>query len=300
MNQFSYVVLPGCLMGFGAWLFVLGIRRKKVIGFSSKKARLKIKAGLNSQNVQRVFQGLLVGTVIWVFTGIFTAGLLLGLGVGLFRNRMGSKKSMLESISKNEALASWAEMLYSILLAGGGIEKAIAASSEIAPTAIRPEVKRLAERLKTQTMQDALEAFGEEMKNPISDKIVAALSLSVTKGAQELVAMLRAQAESTRANSQIILEREAGKSRHRTSAMIVMGVTLAVAVGLYIFEQGYLDPYSSFPGYLVLLIVGLGFMLGFGLLIQMGRGVEPQRYFTFTANSTEPTGVEAPTEEAFE
>ncbi len=291
MSQLVYI-LAGCFTGLGAWLVVLGIRQKRVVSFSAAKARLEFKNSLNSQNLQRLMLGLGVGAAVWILTGIFVAGLLLGMGVGLFRNRMGSKRQMRESVAKSEAIASWAEMLYSILLAGGSIEKSIVTSAEIAPAAIRPEVKRLAKKLKTQNMPDALQAFGEEMHNPISDKIVAALSLSVTRGAQELVEMLRAQAESTRANSQIILEQEAGKSRHRTSAMIVMGVTLTVAAGLYVFEQGYLDPYKSFPGYLVLFVVGLGFMLGFGLLIRMGRAIEPQRYFEFSASSPEQTELQ--------
>ena len=265
----------GAITGLGVWLLTFGIRKKSVISFSSRE----LKSRFSSQNLKRILLGASVGAGIWLFTGIFVAGLVMGLGLGMFKGRLGSKKDMRHRSDRSEAIASWVEILYSILLAGGGIEKAISTSAPIAPDLIRAETMRLSERLETHSLYEALKIFGQEMSHPVSDKIVAALSLSVTQGAQELVDLLKSQAESARADSRLVIELESGRARHRTSALIVIGVTLVVAAGLYILEEGYLEPYRTFPGYLVLLFIGGGFMLGFWLLIQMGANSSPQRYF---------------------
>ncbi len=268
----------GAGVGIGVWLVVLGLRKKNVLKAASSFSGDGLEK-FRRLNLKKVALGLAVGFGIWVITGIFTAGLVLGLGIAAFKGRLGSKKEMRQRADKSEAIASWCELLYSILLAGGGIEKAVSVSAPISPDLIRPEVKRLAERLESHSLFDALEAFGEELAHPVSDKIVAGLVLSVNQGAQELVELLKSQAESARAESRLVIELESGRARHRTSALIVMFVTLSVAGGLYLFEKNYLDPYRSFPGYLVLLIVGGGFMLGFWLLIRMGADSSYQRYF---------------------
>lgn len=268
-------IIAGIVLGLGSWLVILGVRGKKVINVDISELNNR----LSSKNLKRVLLGVGIGLSVWLVTGILVAGILLGVGVGVFRGRLGSKKSTHHLTEKSEAIASWTEMLHSIFLAGGGIEKAITSSAQIAPEPIRLEVQKLASRLENQSIQDALYLFSHEMKHPASDKIVAVLTLSALKGATHIAELLRSQAESIRADSRVVLEFEAGRSRHRTSASIVMGATLAVAAGLYFFEAGYLDPYRSFPGYLVLLIVGLGFMLGFGLLIKMGSLKDPERHF---------------------
>lgn len=273
-------IMIGVLLGLGFWLTVLGIRGKRVINININEAT----NFFSSENLRRILIGLVLGLGVWLVTGIFVAGLLLGVGVGVFRGRLGSKRTTFKLTEKSEAIASWTEMLHSIFLAGGGIEKAIASSADIAPRPIRLEVQKLASRLENRPIQDALFLFSQEMKHPASDKIVAVLTLSALKGATHIAELLCSQAESIRADSRVILEFEAGRSRHRTSATIVMGATLAVATGLYFFEAGYLDPYRSFPGYFVLLVVGLGFMLGFGMLIRMGAIGEPERYFEIKEN----------------
>ena len=269
------------MFGLGLWLVTFGIRGKKVLTKNLNESinKFEITKRISSENLKRILLGVILGITIWVFSGIFVAGLLIGVGVGIFKGRLGSKRATSKITEKSEAIANWTEMLHSVFLAGGGIEKSIISSSSIAPEVIRPEVQRLARRLENHPIQDALFMFGDEMKHPASDKIVAALVLSAVKGAHDIVELLRSQAESIRADSRVILELETGRARHRASALIVISVTLTIAIGLYIFEAGYLDPYRTFPGYLVLLLVGLGFMLGFGLLIRMGSVGEPVRYF---------------------
>ncbi len=269
----------GAVIGLGVWLISLGVRGKKVLKASRSELSVSIQSKKPNHNFRNIILGSAIGVGIWLFTGIFVAGLVVGIGIVLFRGKLGSKRSTHKITEKSESIASWTEMLHSVFLAGGGIEKAIISSAAIAPEPIREEVRALAKDIETSPIADALYRFGVAMAHPASDKIVAALALSVVKGAHDIVELLRSQAESIRADSRVILELEEGRARHRTSALIVMSVTLTVATALYFFEKGYLSPYKEFPGYFVLFVVGVGFLGGFGLLIQMGKINEPSRHF---------------------
>ena len=64
-----------------------------------------------------------------------------------------------------------------------------------------------------------------------------------------------------------------------------LAVTALMALGLYIADRGYLDPYDTAAGQLVLVCVGGVFMLGFWLLIRLADTREPDRYFAAAAES---------------
>ena len=283
MGAVSWILpaLAGGLLGAGLWLLLKGFAGNRDRPTSFKPPDLK-----------RLLPALGLGLGGWLVTQIFIVGLLVGVGTALFKGRLGTSSDTKLAIARSEAIAAWTEMLYSILAAGGGIEKAITISAPMAPLAIKSEVETLSVRLQNLSLPAALSKFSEEVKHPVADKIAAALSLSSTRGAGDLVGLLRSQVISARAESRVDMELESGRARHRTSSKIIMGVTLAIAVGLYLFEDGYLDPYRAVQGQLVLCVVGLGFMLGFWLLVRMGSENMPQRYFeAFDETRAASTGV---------
>jgi hypothetical protein len=64
---------------------------------------------------------------------------------------------------------------------------------------------------------------------------------------------------------------EAGRARVRTSARVVVVVTLAMAGGLVVVNRGYLAPYDSGLGQLVLAVVGGLFAMALWWLARMGQ-----------------------------
>ncbi|HEY2957946.1 MAG TPA: hypothetical protein VGM21_07015 [Actinomycetota bacterium] len=104
------------------------------------------------------------------------------------------------------------------------------------------------------------------------------LRLGLAVGAGVLVGeLLGALARAARDDATMRLRVEAGRARTRTSARVVVGVTLAMAVGLVVLNRGYLAPYDSAFGQLILAGVGGLFGTAFWWLARMARVEAPQR-----------------------
>ena len=201
------------------------------------------------------------------------------LAVGLFAGQFGKGGGLRRVGEKADAIAGWIEMLYAILAAGGGLEKAIAGSAKAAPAAIREEVSELAGQLEVRPLAEAMTSFAARVNHPAIDKVAASLILTSSQGAADLVALLRAQAEVVRSESRLLVEADAGRAKFRTSARLIVGTTAVITLGLYLFDRGYLATYDSVQGQLVLAVIGSIFLLGFWLLSRLGRVEEPPRFF---------------------
>lgn len=278
-------VFGGAVVGFGLWLLLLGLRGKAVVRKAETfkgGGRLSIGGGFSIGGAlpKKMLIGIVAGSFVYLVTAWIAAALLAAGAVSVFWGRLKSQGSSLAD--KGDAIASWIEMLYTTIAAGGGFEKAIAASARSAPAVIRREVEGLAARVEVVPLPEALAAFAREVAHPACDKVATALTLASARGAQNLVGLLRSQAVSVRQEVQLLRSQQAGRAKFLTSARIVLGATLAVALGIYLFDDGYLEPYGSPFGQVMLCLVGAGFMGGYGLLIRMGKAKPPARYFEMT------------------
>jgi Flp pilus assembly protein TadB len=223
--------------------------------------------------------GLAVGA--GVLAGAVTrwpVGALLGAGAAAMVPGLASGRAARQAtIARAEAIAAWAEMLRDTLAGAAGLEQAIIAVAPVAPAPIRRQVLALAGRLDRQQLALALGAFADELADPTADLVVAALLLASRSQARRLGELLGALARAARDDATMRLRVEAGRARTRTSARIVVGVTLAMAVGLVVTNRGYLEPYNSVSGQLVLAGVGGLFGAAFWLLGRMARIQAPQR-----------------------
>ena len=94
----------------------------------------------------------------------------------------------------------------------------------------------------------------------------------------DLGPLLSRLAESIRGDVRMRLRVEVGRARIRTSARIVMGVTVFVVVFLYLFSRPLLDVYDSATGQLWLLLI-LGIFVGGAWLMNHYSQVEmPERF----------------------
>lgn len=262
----------GGVLGLGVWFIFSAVTGRQLLPRFTA-------ASLRAAPLRRLSLAVVAAMVVLVATGwLPVAGLVL-IGIMLFEGRLGGRSDIRNLTVRSDAIAAWTEMIYSTIAAGGGIEKAVIGSARSAPNAIREEVRRLAAQLEVRSLPEAMRAFAAEVAHPAADKVAVALVLAAEHGSHDLVALLRAQVESTRLEARMILEIEAGRARYRTSARIVVAVTVLMAAGLYVADRGYLEPYDTATGQMVLLCVGAVFLLGFWLLIRIADSPEPDRYF---------------------
>src|SRR6266511_3373126 len=165
-------------------------------------------------------------------------------------------------------------------LAGGqAAQQAAVATAPLAPRPDPPTGARpgRASGAPGARLVPALHAFADELADPTADLVVAALVLSSQRQARRVGELLGALARAARDDATMRLRVEAGRARTRTSARVVVGVTLAMAVGLVVLNRGYLAPYDSAFGQLIMAGVGGLFGTAFWWLARMARVEAPQR-----------------------
>ena len=274
------VVVLGALFGAGVVATIAALR-----GFDPADLRPRRRDQVPmSERVERftlrVALGVGVGVLVAVVTRWPVASLLLGFAGFLAPSLLGGKAMREQRLARIEAIATWAEMLRDTMAGAGGLEQSIIACSMVAPEPIRPEVLRLAARLERDRLAPALRDFADEIDDPTGDLVVAALILAADKSPKRLGALLGMLATSARAEVNMRMRVETGRARTRTSVKVVTISTVLFAGGLMVLNRGYLDPYDSALGQLMMALVGLCFVTAFWWLARAAKIASSERFLT--------------------
>jgi len=233
-----------------------------------ERVNMRIALGVGAAVVVGAATGWPVGAVLAGLAGWGTPGLL----TGAARHQA--------AVGRIEAVAGWAEMLRDTMAASAGLEQAIVATAPLAPLPIRAEVATLAARLESERLAPALRSFADEVADPTCDLVVAALVLAADHQAQRLGELLGTLAHAARDQATLRLRVEVGRARTRTSVKVIVGATGTLVAGLALVDRGYLSPYDSPTGQLVLVLVGAMFALSFVWLSRMTRPANLERILT--------------------
>ena len=227
--------------------------------------------------------GLAAGAavVVGAATGWPVGAVLAGLAGWGAPSMLGGARRHQVALRRIEAIAGWAEMLRDTMAGSAGLEQAIVATATLA---VRLEGERLA---------PALRAFADDVADPTCDLVVAALVLAAEHQAQRLGELLGSLAAAARDQATMRLRVEAGRARTRTSVKVIVGATGALVAGLALFNRGYLAPYDSSTGQLVLALVGAVFATAFVWLARMTRPAQVDRFLTKPIRVEDP-GFTAP------
>jgi tight adherence protein B len=172
-------------------------------------------------------------------------------------------------------------MLRDTMAGAAGIEQAIIATAPVAPLPLRADVVELAAALEGGArLAPALRSFAERVADATADLVVAALVMAAEHQARQLGELLGSLAHAAREQATMRLRLEAGRAQIRTSVKVIITVTAVLALGLAILNRGYLAPYASPTGQLVLAAVGALFAAAFAWLARMTRPGAPERILT--------------------
>ena len=275
----TIAVALGALVGLGVFLIVAGVVGEEENVNGSRHAsrashRFPSTAGAGAAP-QRALAALAVALVVFLTTGWPAGAALASLATVVVPRVFVGHTRDREAVAKTEAVAAWAEMLRDTMAGAAGIEEAIVATADVAPRPIRDSVILLAARLDRDRLGPALRAFADEMADPAADLVVTALTLASERHARDLGGLLSALVGSARAEAAMRLRVEAGRSRLRTAAKIVVATTLGFAALLVALNRAFLAPYDDALGQAWLLVVGGVFALGIRELDRMAR-IEPR------------------------
>lgn len=278
-------------LGFGAglWLLISGLSHRHRPPGGQVLARMR-RAGAGQAQL-RLVAALGAGAVVGLWTGWPVAGLLAGAGVWALPGMLAGARTSGRAQARLEAVATWAESLKGTLAAGAGLEQVIVTTAAAAPHPIRVEVQALAEAISSGVrLPEALHAFAQDLDHPDGDRVVAALLLAATGRARHLGEQLGALAAAAREQAAARLRVDTEWATTRTSVRVIIVITVLMAAAMVAFNRGFLEPYDTAAGQVMLAVVGGMFIAGFVWLGRLSRISQPPRVLANPSSSTEVDG----------
>jgi Flp pilus assembly protein TadB len=270
-------ITTGTVVGVGLLLLVLsiaGIPRRESTGYDGRRSRPDIQ-----RSTVKLAIGVGVGLVTLVITRWVVLAVALGLLAVLWEQIFGGVQSERKAIAKLDGLAAWTESLRDTIAGAVGLEQAIPATAVNASPTIRPALNLLVDRLRVrEPLPSALLKFSDDLDDSSADLIVAALILNARLRGPGLRDVLGALSESAREELDLRRRVEGSRRSTRRSVQLVVGITMLVPAILVLFNQEYVDPYTSVEGQLVLAVVVALFGLGIVWLRRLAGVETPERF----------------------
>jgi Flp pilus assembly protein TadB len=268
-------ILLGALTGGALFLAIVAFRglppRPPNQGPSALERQLKAAIGLRGA----------AALVIGLLTLFLTRWLVAGVAVALLAfswQSLGGAAGERKTMARLEGLATWTESLRDTIAGAVGLEQAIPSSTRVAAPSIVGPLQRLVERLHTRmAMGDALRRFAEDLDDPSADMIIAALIINSRLRGPGLRDLLGALADSVREELDMRRKVTASRRATRRSVQIVIGVSVAMAIGLAVLDRPFLAPYDSVFGQLFLAVIAALYGVGIVWLRRLARFEAPQR-----------------------
>lgn len=274
----------GAGAGLGLWLLVDGTRRlprptptegdNRLVRIARSRAPIHLAAVIAATVLVGLSTGwpvggLLAGLAAWSLPGVLA----------------GAERHRQARLTTLEGVATWTESLVATLGGAAGLEQTIIATAPTSPAAIRPQVRSLAAALQAGARLDlALRGFAADLADPVGDTIVAALVLASTDGAARLAEPLTLLAAAAREEVAAQRRVERGRAKATTDAQLIIATTIVMAVGLVVFNRGFLRPYDTVAGQVILAGVGGLFAIGFRWLHQLARQERAPRVLDLAAD----------------
>ncbi|WP_347350371.1 type II secretion system F family protein [Intrasporangium sp.] len=160
-------------------------------------------------------------------------------------------------VARLDALAQWTRRVAGLIESGHQLNEALIASARATPPAIQPQVQALVNRIRArQPVHLALYQFGDEMADPVADKVVAALIKAATVTSSAVAAILGELARMTADEVHYRHQLAAAQAGPRTTARVVTGIVTLILIGFVFFTpQG--AAYQQPLGQLVLLALSV-------------------------------------------
>lgn len=273
--------LLGAGVAVGALLIAVGLRGRPARPGTPSRLNIWLAARHDRKQVGLLVVAVLAGLAVGAVTGWVVGTILTVVAVIGLPRILGSNVDYKRQLERIEAIAGWTEMLRDTLVAAAGLEQAILATAPACPEAIREEITELAVRLERgERLAPSLRHLADQLRDPTADLVISALVLAAEHQARQLADLLGELAGEAREQASMRMRVEAGRARTRTSVRVVVITTLVFAIGLVLLNRGYLAPYDSAFGQIMLLLVGALFTAAFAWLARIVRLREPERFLT--------------------
>ncbi|MFE5940162.1 type II secretion system F family protein [Streptomyces sp. NPDC056470] len=197
-----------------------------------------------------------VAMAVWGWTGWPIHGLLAGAAVIGLPYVLNPGTAATQRIERLEGLAQWLNNLAGVHQAGISLPQTIRASAKAAPAPIAPNVRDLAERLRTgMEADDAFALFADELADGVSDHVVLLFQSHAVYKGPGLSDALEALAVTIHQQAADARDIEADRAKVRKSSRMVSAVICFVVVGCML-NDAWSGWYQSPLGQIVLASLG--------------------------------------------
>ena len=270
------VAVAGALVAGGLLALVAGLVARPVPPARPQRSSTR-RARLSPRTRMLAGIGLGIGVLVAVLTGWVIALVIAPLALAGIPVLLAAPPAQRE-VQRLEAMEEWVRTVAGTLGAGVGLEQALLRSLRSTPEPIKPEVTRLAGRLRARwATEDALRAFADDLDDPTGDLIAANLALGARRRGGGLATVLGALAQSVGEDVRARREIESDRAKPRSNARLITGITLAVLVFLSL-SGNYIAPYGTPIGQVLL---GTFLAMYVGMLIwlrKMAQGKPMPRF----------------------
>jgi len=289
--------LSGALVGLGAWVGLAAIGGWPVlpVHLSTDSAGV-FGVGVMARRLpdrtlrMAVPAGLVVGVLVAAALRLPVIALLAAGVVWVSADAMRGP-SVPELNRLGAAVASWCETIRQELDAGQPLRAAVVAACDMPPRGLEEPLERLATRLETEPLPEALWGFAGDVRHPAVGQTVAALEVAYRLGAGDLPQLMAGQVETTRHRVQTLRDLHAARAKHRRAMALLLTLFLAVVVVLFLAWPDFLNAYRSAQGQLVLAGVA-GTVLGsIRALVRLSQPALPPDFFADRAHASHPEVV---------
>jgi Flp pilus assembly protein TadB len=272
----------GAVLGLGCLLVVLAVlRRGAPATQSTAPGRRRRNLATSRLRGRLLLAGVLAGVATLVVSRWVVLAVAVGILVGFWDRIFGGARHERAAIVRMEGLAIWIEALRDTIAGAVGLEQAIPATAVNAAPSIRPSLNLLVDRLRVrEPLPDALMKFSDDLDDASADLVVAALILNARLRGPGLRDVLSALAVSARDELDVRRRVESSRRSTRRSVQIVVGVIVAVAALLVVFNGAYVEPYGTFVGQIVLAGVLATFAVSVVWLRSLSGVSEPERFLS--------------------
>lgn len=250
--------------------------------------KMELTHALERAKIRQVGVAVAVGLAALLVTRWPLAGIAAGAIVFLWSRLFGGGAAGRRQLEKIEALAAWTESLRDTATAAAGLEQAIPATVGAAHALLRAPVRELAARLDGRVpLPEALARFADDVDDPAADMVVAALSLNARQRAGGLERILTSLAASSRVELEMRRKVEHERRALRRQAQRIAFAVIGFIALQVLFSRGWVEPYSTALGQLVLLILAAIFLGAFARMRSLSNSEAEPRFLTSPDDVTE-------------
>ena len=219
--------------------------------------------------------GVAAASLMWLVLGLPVPSLVVGAMAGAGGLSLDAVRRLHRRGHEREALVALVDLLVQLLAAGQSVRQALDALSRSGPTLLRPELQVIVARQRQVSLEQALWEAQLRISQPLFTLTATALAVGSRSGGR-LTPLLDELSRSAHQLEAVQRQLRAEQAQGRLGALVIAAMPICLLVVLRVVNPGYLSPYASISGQLLLsLLLGL-IVAGYLWMLWILRLPEPE------------------------